>query len=189
MNWEIEIIKCLQQNQNVFFDFIFFIFSFFASYIGILLVFVFLYIFYKKYSYLFLFTCLFNVGFNYILKILFNRPRPYEISNEIINFTNSLGKSFPSGHMVCATTIIFFVLLISFNSKTKKKTRIAILLICVMFLIGVALSRMYFGQHYLTDIIAGILLALCLSIFFYCIYNKIYGIKHNNKFKKSSYKK
>ena len=184
MNWEIEIIKYLQQNQKFFFDFIFFIFSFFASYIGILLIFVFFYIFWKKYSYLFLFTCLFNVGFNYILKILFSRPRPYEISDEIINVTNSLGKSFPSGHMVCATTIVFFLFLFVFNAKMKKSTKISLYFIFIVFLCFVALSRMYFGQHYLTDILAGVLLSLCLSIIIYYIYKAIYL-----KFKKKSYKK
>ena len=121
---EIEIIKFFQSAKSLFLDIVMYIFSSLASVFFVILFFIFLYIFVsKKYSLIFICCTLFNVGLNYLLKIIINRPRPYEISSEIINITNSLGKSLPSGHMVCATTIAIFLmwfLFSKFNSKTKK---------------------------------------------------------------------
>lgn len=104
MQWEIEIIKYIQTFQNGFFDVFFWLFSFFASYLGIIIIFVFLYFFSnKKYATFFLIFTVINVVLNYVLKIIINRQRPYEVSEDIINMVKALGQSFPSGHMVCAT--------------------------------------------------------------------------------------
>lgn len=173
---EIEIIKFFQSAKSPFLDIVMHIFSSLASVFFVILFFIFLYIFVsKKYSLIFICCTLFNVGLNYLLKIIINRPRPYEISSEIINITNSLGKSLPSGHMVCATTIAIFLiwfLFSKFNSKTKK---IFAIFVIVIYLVMVAISRMYFGQHYPTDLLAGLAVGLILSCF------EIWFVKHFRK--------
>ncbi len=180
MQWEISIIEYIQSLQNGFFDVFFYIFSFFASIVGALIIYIFLYFFSnKKYANCFGLTVIFNVVINYVLKIIINRPRPYEISDSILNTAQALGKSFPSGHMVCATTIaVFLIFYILKNCKQKYKKIIYIFLIS-LYLIFVAISRMYFGQHYLTDLVAGLLVGFILSflVIKYCLKNKKILIK------------
>ena len=180
MQWEINIIKYIQSLQNGFFDVFFYIFSFFASIVGALIIYIFLYFFSnKKYANCFGITVIFNVAINYILKIIINRPRPYEISDSILNTAQALGKSFPSGHMVCATTIaVFLIFFILKNCKQKNKKFIYIFLVS-LYLFFVAISRMYFGQHYLTDLIAGLFIGFILSFLSVKYYFKF--IKVNDK--------
>ncbi len=180
MQWEIGIIEYIQSLQNGFFDVFFYVFSFFASIVGALIVYIFLYFFSnKKYANCFGFTVIFNVILNYILKIIINRPRPYEISDSIINTAQALGKSFPSGHMVCATTIsVFLIFFILKNCKQINKKTIYIFAI-ILYLIFVAISRMYLGQHFATDLLAGGLVGFILSFLSIKYYFKF--IKSNNK--------
>lgn len=170
---EIEIIKHLQSFQTPFFNGVMWFFTYFASFYAIILFFIIFYLFSsKKYSIFFLFSVLANVGFNYILKAIINRPRPYEVSNEISNVTNSLGKSFPSGHMVCATTIIVFLSYLLFKKTKSKILKALIILSDVIVLMLVGISRMYFGQHYLSDLVAGFALAIILSLVEFLIEKK-----------------
>lgn len=165
MQWEIAIIKFLQSGQNGFFDMFFLIISYFASFLGIFLLFVFFYFFAnKKFSFYFVLSTIINVSFNYILKFFFNRPRPFEVDANIINKLEAVGQSFPSGHMVCAMTMVFFILLFTLQKCKKKWTKILSIILCILFLILVALSRMYLGQHYFTDILSGILISLILCV-------------------------
>ena len=164
MNFEIEIIKFFQNGQTPFFDLLFYFFSFFASILGVIMIGLFFYLFKSKKFALFFVLCSFvNVFFNYFLKILINRPRPYEISN-VLNLNQAIGKSFPSGHMVSATTISFFVIYFICTKYKSKQTIFASIILACLYLSGVAISRMYFGQHYLTDLIAGLFLGGMLSI-------------------------
>lgn len=166
MQWEVEIIKFFQSSQTPFFDLFFWLFSFFASFVGAILLFVFFYFFSTKKFSLFYGICTsLNVGLNYILKIIINRPRPYEVDFDIINKAQALGRSFPSGHMMCFTTMVFFVLLFIFQKYKSKQVKIISLIFCTLLLVCVGISRMYFGQHYITDLVAG----LCLAIIFCCI--------------------
>lgn len=163
---ELEIIKFFQSSQNAFFDVFFSIASLLASWVGFVIVFVVIFLYNKKYGLYFSLCYGASVGINWIFKILINRPRPYEIDNQIVNVTNSLGKSLPSGHMLGAVVLCFFVLF--FVCLFFEKPKLHHLCFCSIFLICVAISRMYFGQHYITDIIAGgaLGIALCVAWFF-----------------------
>lgn len=161
---EIEIIKFFQSAKSPFLDVSMWVFSNLASVYFVIFMFVFLYLFMsKKYSIIFVCCTLFNVGLNYLLKIIINRPRPYEVSQQIVNVTNSLGKSLPSGHMVCATTIAVFLLWFLLSKQKSNLTKFFIVFGSVIYLLLVAISRMYFGQHYPTDLLAGLLLGLILT--------------------------
>ncbi|MFD2925131.1 phosphatase PAP2 family protein [Halobacillus naozhouensis] len=96
------------------------------------------------------------------LKLLFERQRP-----DILAQYDGTGFSFPSGHTTGAATFYgFFIYLIVISSLDKKwKWPINVGLMIVILL--VALSRVYLGVHFFTDIIAGLLLGL--SWLFICI--------------------
>jgi undecaprenyl-diphosphatase len=68
------------------------------------------------------------------------------------------GDSYPSNHVAIATALAFVV-----GFQINKKSRIGGLLIwCFPALIGI--TKLYLMQHYLTDIIGGLLLGLIISI-------------------------
>ncbi|MBQ8038346.1 MAG: phosphatase PAP2 family protein [Lachnospiraceae bacterium] len=86
---------------------------------------------------------------NMILKNLVDRDRPYEVLNELkILIERQPDSSFPSGHAAnsLASAIVFFKMF------KGKKSRVSILLAGLVM----ALSRVYVGVHYLSDVLVGI---------------------------------
>lgn len=73
------------------------------------------------------------------------------------------GFSYPSGHTISAVTLYGTLILLVYkkmNSKYKKP--VIIFLSLMMFLIS--FSRIYFGVHYFTDVIASILLGTIILL-------------------------
>ena len=93
-------------------------------------------------------------GANAVLKILVNRPRP---SSDVVAVMDQLtDRSFPSGHVV--HYVIFFGLLyaiVSFRWKLPRWAQFAITFLFLGLLAGVAVSRVYLGVHWATDILGG----------------------------------
>ncbi len=86
---------------------------------------------------------------NMILKNIVDRDRPYEVLNELkILIERQPDSSFPSGHAAnsLASAIVFFKM---FKGKKKKYSILAAGLV-------MALSRVYVGVHYLSDVLVGI---------------------------------
>ena len=170
---EIEIIKILQKYRTFGRDVFFGVFSYFAGFLGFVLIFfLFLYL-NKKYAFLFCFYYLLIMLINSLIKAFVNRPRPYQINKEIANIIGEIGKSFPSGHMTSITIIIFFLLCYIYRNCKSKKTKCFSTIAFIFCAIIVAISRMYLGQHYISDIFAGTILATFLIIIINTIRNKI----------------
>ncbi len=86
---------------------------------------------------------------NMIIKNLVDRDRPYEALDELkILIERQPDSSFPSGHAAnsLASAIVFF------NLFKKKKSKYGILTAGLVM----ALSRVYVGVHYLSDVLVGI---------------------------------
>ena len=87
---------------------------------------------------------------NLLLKNLVARPRPYQTFPDLTTLTRRpRDYSFPSGH----TAIGFASAAALFWSVPKKQRWIAVVLLVLSVL--VALSRVYLGVHYPTDVLAG----------------------------------
>ena len=119
----------------------------------------------KRLSIIILINLLLSSGLNHLIKLIIARPRP---EWKLIDKTEY---SFPSGHSMVSLAFYGFLiyLIINYYHGKFKKTLIIILSILI-FLIG--LSRIYFGVHYLTDVIGGFMLAIIYLIIFITIIKK-----------------
>jgi undecaprenyl-diphosphatase len=121
----------------------------------------------------------------YISKIAFHRPRP----DIAIYYEPSY--SFPSGHATIAVALYGFVayLIIHFLKSTKQKLNT--LFFALIFILLIGISRIYLGEHYLSDVYSGYLLGFLWLIIGIAITKvleekykslKIKSIKHNKVF-------
>lgn len=99
-----------------------------------------------------------------ILKRIFSRNRPYWILKNLNTFGIDLSDySFPSGHSAAAFTIAMTIAL------NYPGIKIAILIVASL----IAISRIYLGVHYPTDVLAGIIIGIGASLF---VHENIYEI-------------
>lgn len=103
----------------------------------------------------------------YGLKYLFERKRPelYETIGDL-----PFDPSFPSAHTSQAFIFIMLIVLILFHLQIQQRYLLSIGLLIIGSL--VAISRIYLQVHYLSDIAAGVVIALIwTSISYYLLYN------------------
>ena len=85
------------------------------------------------------------------MKLFFARPRPQ------LPYAHVLPDySFPSGHTMNAVVVYGAIALILWSILGRRAGLIAIL-IAALLAVGVGISRIYLGYHYLTDVVGGIL--------------------------------
>ncbi|WP_411954312.1 phosphatase PAP2 family protein [Alkalibacillus sp. S2W] len=96
------------------------------------------------------------------LKLLFERQRP-----ETLEQFDGTGFSFPSGHSTGAITFYGFMIYLVVICKLSKGWKWVINGFLTIWILLIALSRVFVGVHYITDIIAG--LAIGLAWLLVCI--------------------
>jgi undecaprenyl-diphosphatase len=98
---------------------------------------------------------------NMPLKEWFARPRPAFFREEIdlLGWTFSFPESysFPSGHALTSTVIFLTLAYLIARLESTKAMRRDTLAAAVLIVLLVGASRIYLGVHYLSDVIAGIL--------------------------------
>jgi membrane-associated phospholipid phosphatase len=116
---------------------------------------------------------------NAFLKDLIARPRPYkagvvtrvEVDNPLIS-TTALDdfRSFPSGHSQMGSGL--------FVSTGYHYRNRAVWWVCIGMTVGVMWSRLYFGVHYPTDVLAGCALGVLFSVLWDFIYARFESKKY-----------
>ena len=90
----------------------------------------------------------------YIIKHLVMRMRP----DRVLSLFKEGGFSFPSGHSVWATVLFGLLAYFIYKSYTSTRARLLTVGLYVLTVFLVALSRIYMGVHYPSDVWGGILL-------------------------------
>lgn len=110
----------------------------------------------KTYGYKYAMVFLTSVVLNESLKELIRRPRPFTTPNVTSVIPETSGYSIPSGH--AQNSMIQALLLHERFGALKKWVQPAL----TVFVLSVSFSRIYLGQHYLSDVIAGVVVAALL---------------------------
>lgn len=170
---EIAIIKFLQSLQTPLLDNFFKFITYASSYITFIVCMVFIFLFVSKRIAINFALCYGSAfGLNLILKILFNRQRPYQVDSSIKNILQASGASFPSGHAVSVTVIMTFMAYVVSKKIKQKWLRIIIYILIVLFVLLTYVSRMYLGQHFLSDVLIGGVVGLAFCFIFYLLYQR-----------------
>lgn len=161
MDWEIEFIKLLQRSSSGPADYFFWIITQLGTeLIFMVAVMVFYWCVNKREGFklinLFMASQL-VVG---IIKIGVKRIRPYDTEKVRPILERTEGYSFPSGHSNNIAVVGIHSAL--YVKKTNKRYFFTTLTVVIFSVLMVMLSRMYLGQHYLTDVLAGAFIG-CLA--------------------------
>jgi membrane protein DedA with SNARE-associated domain/membrane-associated phospholipid phosphatase len=100
-------------------------------------------------------TTLGTAAANSVLKALFARTRPQILLDPLGSY------SFPSGHS-SASFAFFLVIGVLAGRGQLPRMRLTWLLVACLPALAIALSRVYLGVHWPTDVIAGAMLAACI---------------------------
>lgn len=109
---------------------------------------------------------------NNIVKVIIRRPRPEYIT--VIEKTFS----YPSGHTMASVTLYGFLIYYLFKTKISKSYKILFSILLGIIPFVVAISRIYLGAHYFSDVFGAMLLSLALLTSIDLLYDKV---KKNNK--------
>lgn len=94
------------------------------------------------------------------LKAVIARPRPPDVSMVVAGVERSF--SFPSGHTIGAATLVLVGGYLVWHRHHDPRV-LAVWAVASVLVIGaVALSRLYLGYHFLTDVLAGLSLAVAV---------------------------
>jgi membrane-associated phospholipid phosphatase len=163
MQADIELLRIIHHNRIEALDQLFYLISYFTTYVNIgLIILIFIISIYKKSK------PLRNVGYQLImvfiaaalisfaLKNILIRERPFVTYPDIEKLSEAGSSSFPSGH-----TLETFAIVVAISIAIPKK-KIIIPLFCWALL--VAYSRMALGVHYPGDVIGGMIIGAAIGL-------------------------
>ncbi len=162
MDFEVDLIRILQAKSNDFLDVLNHIFSFFGTELFFMMVAVVLYwCIDKKFAYRLFNAYILGVALTNVMKISFKRTRPFNAYPEVKSIGDGEESfSFPSGHTETVSSLSTLI-----SIKYGKRFRI-IPVIGILLTLLVMISRMYLGQHYLSDVFCGLTAGIFFAVSF-----------------------
>jgi undecaprenyl-diphosphatase len=142
---------------TIFFDFFTTIFNASWNFLIILFLVTFLIIRSKGYrkAMVFVGSILVSAGFIYALKVIFGVDRPSEPMMHVF------GNSFPSYHAGVSVVFLFLIVYLYGDGFSYGK-RALCYIVASIFVIFVAVSRLYLGVHWLSDVVGGVVIGFAL---------------------------
>ena len=171
MRFEADIIRFLQLNMNQTWITIFQIISMFGSYLGFAITFLIIWFKKRDLSCALFFAYFISQFLNRILKRLIGRNRPFVDYEDIFNYGEEDGYSFPSGHSLGAGILATYLVYVVLNLRLSKADKTLAIVTITFFAVSVMLSRMTLGVHYLSDTIIGLILGISFAIISILLYN------------------
>ncbi len=164
VSFDNKVYSIVTSNMNDFLTKIYKIFTFLGStkfIIGLCVVFLILFIIIKKNRYGYVITgCLvISTLVNNIIKWIIRRPRP-----EVLRLVTEKTFSFPSGHTMAAVSMYGLLIYLINKTNINKVYKIIIDIILVIIPILVAISRIYLGAHFASDVIGAALVSTILLL-------------------------
>ncbi len=104
---------------------------------------------------LFLVTLFFTGAITLFLKMYFGTARPVNAMIQVF------GNGFPSYHTAISVAF-FFSLYYIFRDRILESRRPLIIALSTLFVILVSLSRLYFGVHWFSDILGGLVIGISM---------------------------
>ena len=96
---------------------------------------------------------------NIVLKNIIKRPRP-----DVVALITETGYSFPSGHSMIAIAMFGFLAYIIYRYMKNKYLKFFLASFSCVVGVLIALSRVYLGVHYFTDIVCGMVMGLATLV-------------------------
>ncbi|WNF38454.1 phosphatase PAP2 family protein [Bacillaceae bacterium IKA-2] len=121
-------------------------------------------------SIIFLLTLTFGgIALNFLLKILFQRQRPGEMSLiEVFGYSLEISSySFPSGHTMRSVIFFSFLIYLTYYFAKNRVTKFSLTTVFSLMILMVSFSRIIVGAHFPSDIIAAV--TISISWFYFCI--------------------
>ena len=151
-----QVIEFMKLIVNKYLTFIFKIFTFLGDFYIPCLIIVCIFIFIKNRWYFLILAGGYVVAgvTSFVAKYLSLRPRPL---NALISIPKSY--SFPSGHTL-TSVVFYFLLWYLLTFKCSKKVKIITLIITIICITLIAISRIYLGVHYFSDVVGGYIIGI-----------------------------
>ncbi|KXT84716.1 Membrane-associated phospholipid phosphatase [Streptococcus sp. DD11] len=103
-----------------------------------------------------------------LIKLVYQRPRP-----AIEHLVTEGGYSFPSGHTMAVTLVAGSLIIIAAQRIQQQTIKRLVQGSLLLYILTIALSRVYLGVHYPTDVIASMLLGFAILNIEFPFYDKL----------------
>jgi len=91
-----------------------------------------------------------------LVKVIINRPRPDVAYSQNVLVSVAHGPSFPSGHVTSYVVFYGFLFYLAYTLLPRRSVwRWIIMILCGLMVLLVGPSRVYMGQHWTSDALAG----------------------------------